>query len=60
MLGIFEQTGFEVASATTESWDRLPIPRARIAGQFCALSDEDLKVLGFDVVLVRKRAALAW
>jgi hypothetical protein len=54
MLGIFERTGFEVASATTQAWDSLPIPRARLAGQFCALSDEDLKVLGFDVVLVRK------
>jgi SAM-dependent methyltransferase len=51
LLGLFEEAGFapEVVSATR--WDELPTPRRKLAERFANLSDEELLVAGFDVVL---------
>jgi SAM-dependent methyltransferase len=52
MLGIFEQAGFHIASTVTRTWDSPPIRRAHLTGQFRPLSDEELMVSSFDVVLI--------
>lgn len=52
MLDLFEAAGLRVARVVTETWDSLPIRRASLAEPFSAMSDEELGVRGFDVVLV--------
>jgi hypothetical protein len=52
MLSILEQAGFNIASTITQTWNSPPIQRARLTGQFQSLSDEELMVSSFDVVLI--------
>jgi SAM-dependent methyltransferase len=54
MLTIFEQAGFECVVPRKVTWDALPIARAALAEEFQMLSDENLVVSGFDVVLRHK------
>jgi len=51
MLRLFEQAGFAVEVVSVDRWDSLPTPRARLAGGFRELPDDELCVAGFDVVL---------
>jgi SAM-dependent methyltransferase len=53
MLGRFRAAGFEVDVLRCDRWERLPIDRARLSARFAALSDEELRVRGFDVRLTR-------
>jgi predicted SAM-dependent methyltransferase len=51
MLDIFQQAGFEVKSTQLEKWDSLPIARSKLAEQFRHLTDEELCISGFSVIL---------
>jgi hypothetical protein len=51
MCRIFEQSGFTVQVEDVEKWDRLPIARRELAKEFRDLSDSELNVSGFHVVL---------
>ena len=51
MLNIFKQTGFNVEATVIETWDKLPISRSKLSPYFRDLSDEDLCVQVFDVLL---------
>lgn len=51
MLEIFEQVGFSVEIKEKREWDKLPTPRRKMWAGFKELSDEDLLVSGFTVVL---------
>ena len=51
MLRMFSAEGFEVERLATSRFESLPLPRASLAGEFRDLSDEDLMVSGFHVVL---------
>lgn len=51
MLKIFERAGFDCQVPRKVTWDNLPIARSSLAELFQSLSDDDLLVSGFDVVL---------
>lgn len=51
MIGLFEQAGFRVDVVGIGRWDSLPTRRRRLAAPFRDLSDEELRVSGFDVIL---------
>jgi SAM-dependent methyltransferase len=51
MSRIFENGGFEIVSLTERKWDTLPISRQRLAPEFSVMSDDELCIQGFDVVL---------
>lgn len=51
MVELFRQAGFEVKVVSTGRWHAVPTPRASMAREFHDLSDEDLLVKEFDVLL---------
>ncbi|GAB4233017.1 MAG: hypothetical protein Kow0049_16260 [Stanieria sp.] len=51
MLDIFKQAGFEVKSTEFKKWPSLPIARSSLAKQFSSLTDEELCVYEFSVIL---------
>jgi predicted SAM-dependent methyltransferase len=51
MLRMFAAAGFRVEVGAVNRWDVLPIDRARLAGEFRGIPDEELRVSGFDVLL---------
>jgi SAM-dependent methyltransferase len=51
MLQLFRRAAFDVEVVNVDRWARLPTPRGRLSEPFRHLSDEDLRVSGFDVVL---------
>ena len=51
MLRIFEQAGFNAEATIIETWDKLPISRSKLSHNFKGLSDEDLQIAVFDVLL---------
>lgn len=51
MLSLFKQAGFNVEIMRVDRWDKLPIKRCSLAADFVELSDEELTVKGFDVLL---------
>ncbi len=51
MLGVFEQAGFECRLPRVVRWGKLPTSRAKLDSSFRHLSDDDLLVSGFDIVL---------
>ncbi len=51
MLALFREAGFNVDVVSVDRWERLPLPRSRLAEAFRHLPDEELLVSGFDVVL---------
>lgn len=52
MLDIFKEAGFEVKSTEVNQWQKPPIPRDSLAKQFKNLSDDELRISGFSVVLM--------
>jgi len=48
---LFERAGFDVEIKRTLRWDRPHTPRNKLHSSFQSLSDDDLLVYGFDVVL---------
>ena len=51
MLALFRIAGFASEVIAVKRWDCLPTPRAKLWGPFKALSDEDLCVRGFHILL---------
>ncbi len=51
LLDIFHQTGFKTQVVHVDQWKSLPIPKVMLSNPFKQLSDDDLKVSGFDVIL---------
>lgn len=51
MLLIFQQAGFEYQLVQVVRFGKLPLSRSVLAKSFCQLSEYDLLVSGFDVVL---------
>lgn len=51
MLIMFQKAGFQVDVVRVLRWDRLPTSRRKLASQFRAMSEEELQIYGFDVVL---------
>jgi len=54
MLNIFKKTGFNIDIEIIETWDKLPIPRSKLSHDFRNLSDNDLCVSVFYVLLKPK------
>jgi SAM-dependent methyltransferase len=51
LLQIFREAGFESEVIRTVRWKTLPTPRRKMIKEFAALSEEDLLVCDFDVLL---------
>lgn len=51
MLSLFRQAGFEPEVIRVGRWDKLPIPRQKVAPEFSKLGDDDLLVYEWDVLL---------
>lgn len=51
MVRIMESAGFDVELVEVDRWERLPTPRRKLSAEFRQLTDDDLTVRGFDVVL---------
>jgi hypothetical protein len=51
MLDFFVQANFQVEVSSVGHWSQPPTPRNRLAKEFSSLSDDDLSVYQFDVVL---------
>lgn len=51
MLSFFEEAGFSVEVLRVDRWEILPIARRSLDVNFVGLSDAELKVKGFDVLL---------
>jgi SAM-dependent methyltransferase len=49
-VAAFESAGFSVETVLRRSWDAPPLTRGKLAPQFRALSDEDLRVYGATLV----------
>ncbi len=51
MIELFKEAGFNVQLIKMSRWDKLPTPREKICKQFANLSDEELCISTFSVVL---------
>jgi SAM-dependent methyltransferase len=51
MLGLFREAGFDPDVVRLARWPRLPTPQKKFSPSFAGLSDAELRVSGFDVVL---------
>ena len=54
MVALFEKAGFVVEISDVNYWEQLPIQRKNLAEIFLCISDEDLKVSGFNVLLCKE------
>jgi len=54
MLEIFRDAGFEISAQDVRRWNELPTPLDKMAPDYANLSEDDLLVSGFDVVLQRR------
>ena len=53
MVQRFERAGFRVEILQADQWDAPPLPAGKLAEPFRSLSPEELRVSGFDVLLVK-------
>jgi hypothetical protein len=51
MLEIFSQIGFSVEIVNIHSWESIPTPRLKMTSRFRSLSDSELCISGFHVLL---------
>lgn len=51
LMEMFRNAGFHAELPEVHRWPGLPTPRARLGSEFQMMSDDDLRVSGFDVVL---------
>ncbi len=51
LLRLFREAGFEPEVVRKLRWETLPTPRRKMAKEFALLSEEDLQVSEFDVLL---------
>ena len=50
-LDLMRRAGFEVISTGTGQWDLVPLPRAKMNAEFRGLSDDELKIRTYSVLL---------
>jgi hypothetical protein len=53
MKDAFENAGFSLSVLAQDRWDAIPLPRESFAPEFRALSDDDLRTSGADVLLTK-------
>jgi SAM-dependent methyltransferase len=51
LLELFKSAGFATKVVQTRRWDTLPTPKAKLSKEFIAMSDEELSVYSFSVIL---------
>ncbi len=54
IIALFKEAGFDVELVEVRRWQTLPTPRKKMAKMFVDLSEEELNVSGFDVLLRKK------
>ena len=54
MISIFKDSGFKVVNTSIQTWDEIPIPRSKLASKFKNLSDDELRISGFHILLKEK------
>ena len=54
MINIFEDSGLKIISTTIQTWDKIPIPRSKLASKFKNLSEDELRISGFHILLKAK------
>jgi SAM-dependent methyltransferase len=54
MISLFSMAGFESAVSNVICWNKLPTPKTSLSSEFRDLSDAELMVSSFDVVLRKK------
>ena len=50
-LELFKEAGFTTEVIQTRQWDTLPTPKAKLSKEFAAMSDEELSIYSFSVIL---------
>ena len=55
IAGTFRHAGFDVTLPRIIKWDALPLPKSRLNERFRSFDDDDLRVLGFDVLASKSR-----
>ncbi|MDQ1251994.1 MAG: hypothetical protein QG646_1109 [Euryarchaeota archaeon] len=50
-LGYFKRAGFNSKILQLRRWSKLPVPKKKMAKEFQALTDDDLRILDFHVLL---------
>lgn len=58
MVNIFSEVGFDYTLPRIIRWESLPLPRTKLNIAFNRLSDDDLLVSGFDIVLKKSLKVL--
>ncbi|AFZ14326.1 Methyltransferase type 11 [Crinalium epipsammum PCC 9333] len=51
MLEVFSKAGFDVEVVEVKRWDKLPTPREKFSRKFTELSEEELRISEFSVIL---------
>ena len=59
MIKLFKQAGFDVQTVSINRWTSSPTPRRLMSIEFQSLSEEDLLVKEFDVLLRPSEGSLA-
>lgn len=57
MVGEFQRAGFNVEVPRVVKWTTLPTPRRRMAREFQHVTDDELLISGFDIVLRKPQRA---
>lgn len=51
MLALFKEAGFSPEIVRSTHWPKLPTSKKKLSDEFNCLSDEDLMISEFDVIL---------
>jgi SAM-dependent methyltransferase len=51
LLELFKEAGFATEVVEIRRWDTLPTPKSKLSKEFCAMSDEELNIYSFLVIL---------
>jgi SAM-dependent methyltransferase len=51
LLELFKEAGFTAEVVEIKRWDELPTPKSKLSEEFSTLSDEELKIYSFSVIL---------
>ena len=51
LLELFKEAGFATEVVEIKRWDTLPTPKSKLSKEFCAMSDEELNIYSFLVIL---------
>ena len=51
MITIFKQLGFKILKTEIQKWKRIPIPKEKLSSKFKKLTEEELRISGFHILL---------